>query len=167
MNVSRWPLHKIMMLPDWCFGQRWWIGAYQGGTNGVVHYNMAEENLPDIFVTWGVLISNRAPSATEAHRVTIRLGDKKPADLAATKACDRLMKGISTPGIAYEFYPASNATTWIPGVRTITESKNRKLVIVSNGDQVNSYEMTVGILISSVPKEVPDWVVSGLAGRRS
>ncbi|GAH71077.1 unnamed protein product, partial [marine sediment metagenome] len=43
----------------------------------------------------------------------------------------------------------------------IIESQGRKLAFVSNGDQVIPYETNIGIQISSMPKEVPDWLISG------
>jgi len=69
------------------------------------------------------------------------------------------MKGISTTGILYELYVNPNGVTWIGCERQLVEPNGKRLSLVSNGDQSNTYEMTVGILISAVPNEVPDWMV--------
>lgn len=158
MDISKWSLDKIMQLPDWCFGRRWWIGEYLGSTTGVVDYRIGEENLPDKFVVWGILISCRSPACLEAMRVTVRLGTVLPVHVDDLIPMDRIYKGISVSKITYEFFPDSNGVKWIDAGRIVHESKGRKLVIVANGDQVIQYEMTVGMLLSSVPREVPNWL---------
>lgn len=158
MDISRWPLDRIMQLPDWCFGRRWWIGEYLGSTVGTVDYRLGEENLPDYFVVWGLLISCRSPACLEAMRLTMRLGTILPTAPGDVNEMDRIFKGISIPSITYEFYPDSNKVTWINAGRIVHESKGRKLVVMANGDQVIQYEMTAGLLISAVPREVPDWL---------
>jgi len=74
---------------------------------------------------------------------------------------ERLLKGISIPTITYELYVNQNGVYWIGGQRQIIESAGRKLAYTSNGDQAITYEMTVGVLISALPREVPDWMISG------
>ncbi len=159
MRIDNWPLDRIMRLPDWCFGRRWWVGEYMGGTGGVAEYRIGVENLPDKFVVWGILISARSPACLEALRLTVRLGNVLPAVPADLNVLKRIYQGISVPTITYEFYVNPNGVTWINAGRIIHESNGRRLVMLANGDQVITYEMTVGVLISSMPKEVPDWLV--------
>lgn len=166
MNILNWPEYKIMMLPDWCFGRKWWIGEYMGSTTGRIYYRLGEEQLPDWFVLWGVLVCCRSPNCLEALRLTIRLGDHTPASVTDAQKMERLLKKISIPSIVYELYVNQNGVIWINDQRQIMESKGRRLALVSNGNQAINYEMTVGVLISAVPREVPNWVVSGLAGMR-
>ena len=161
MRIDNWPLDRIMRLPDWCFGRRYWTGLYTGGAVGAINYAIAEEELPDKFVVWGLMIACRTPVAIMAIRLTIRLGDVQPTDIAHAQTFERLFKGISSQGIAYEFYPNPNGIVWVPAERQLVESKGRRLALVSFGDEANTYEMTVGVLISALPKEVPDWLSSG------
>lgn len=159
MRTDNWPLDRIMRLPDWCFGRRYWVGGYCGATGGTVFYNMSEENLPDKFVVWGVFISCRSPCCLEAIRLTMRLGDHVPVDVADTNAMERLFKNISAPNITYEFYVTPNGVVWVNAQRQLIESAGRRMCFVVNGDQTIEYEMTIGVQISSMPKEVPDWLV--------
>ena len=161
MDISKWPSHKILELPDWCFGRRWWVGDYLGSTVGRAMYLIGEENLPDKFVVWGILIACRSPACLEALRLTMRLGTTLPITVEDVNGLDRIFKGISVAKITYEFYVNSNDTKWINAGRIVHESRGRRLVMVANGDQVVAYEMTAGMLISSVPREVPDWLVKG------
>lgn len=166
MNTSNWPGYKIMMLPDWCFGRRWWVGGYAGNVNGQAYYYCVEENLPDWFVVWGILMAFKEPAATQAMRVTVRLA-RNTADITDHLLdCERICKNVSSPGIHFEFYANQNGVTWINDLRTIHESKDRSIAFETNGDQAIAYEGTIGVLISGVPREVPDWVVSGLEGMR-
>ena len=166
MDISTWPDYKIMMLPDWCFGRRWWVGSYAGNTKGEIYQFCTEESLPDKFVVWGILMSFQEAAATQAMRVTIRLTRNTAAITDDTKGQERMCKGISSHKIQYEFYANQNGVTWINNLRLIVESKDRKIGFVTNGDQAIAYEGTVGVLISGVPRKVPDWVVSGLEGMR-
>lgn len=163
MRTDKLAFGQIMQLPDWCFGRRYWTGSYLGSTQGTAYYHIAEEDLPDYFVVWGLLICNRSPSCTEAIRLTMRLGTFLPTNVNEIRAMDRVYKHISVANIVYEFYVAPNAVTYIPAERLLIESAGRRLTYLSNGDQNNAYEMTAGILISSLPKEVPDWALSGRA----
>lgn len=166
MDISNWPNYRIMQLPDWCFGRRWWVGSYAGNSKGEVYHWCAEENLPDKFVVWGILMSFMSPICLQAMRVTIRLARDTAALTDDPKGCERLCKSISSHKIQYEFFANQNGVTWIKNLRLIAESKDRRIGFVTNGDQAIAYEGTVGVLISGVPREVPDWVISGLAEMR-
>ena len=160
MDIRSWNNNQIMQLPDWCFGPRWWVGEYMGSSTGTVYYRSGQEVSPHRFVLWGVLVSARSPCCLEALRLTIRLAGSAEASVAEAKAMERLLKGISDPEILYELYVNPNGMTWISCERQLVDPNSRKLSLVSSGDQNIAYEMTVGILISAVPNEVPDWLVN-------
>lgn len=159
MDISKWPMSDVMQLPDHCFGRRYWVGEYMGGVDGAVDIKIGSDELPKTFVVWGVLISCRSPSCTEAIRLTIRLCDALAAFTADAKLYDRLLKDISVSNILYEFYVNANDVNWVGCERQLVQQSFRRLGLVSNGDASNTYEMTVGVLISEVPRNVPDWLV--------
>ncbi|GAH43760.1 unnamed protein product [marine sediment metagenome] len=130
-----------------------------GHVEGEAYYRLGQEHLPDKFVVWGILIACRSVACLEAMRLTMRLGEFLPTTTDEVNALDRIYKGISISTITYEFYVNPNGVTWINAERIIHESSGRRLVLLSSGDQVIAYEMTAGMLISSMPKEVPDWLV--------
>ncbi|GAI73015.1 unnamed protein product, partial [marine sediment metagenome] len=66
-----------------------------GSTTGAVDYRLGEENLPDYFVVWGILISCRSPACLEAMRLTVRLGTILPTLPNEVNGMDRIFKGIS------------------------------------------------------------------------
>lgn len=159
MDVRGWNNNQIMQLPDWCFGGRWWIGEYLGSTTGVVDKREGQELLPQRFVLWGILVSAKSPVCLQALRLTIRLGGSGSAGSVDVYKQTRLLAGISKAEILYELYVNPNGISWIGCERQLIESRGRRLSLVSNGDQAIAYEMTVGILVSAVPTEIPDWLV--------
>lgn len=160
MKISDWSVDRIMQLPDHCFGRRYWVGVYSGGTGGVANYTICQEQLPDRFIVWSILFANNSPGMTQAMRLTVRLGDRVPANVAEVLTFEKLCKGISTPSIVYEFYCQPNCVTLIHDLRMFIISEGRRIAVLTNGDQQNVYESTVGVLISSIPREVPDWLIS-------
>ena len=161
MRIDDWPMDRIMRLPDWCFGRRYWVGEYVGEVHGHAYNIIGTEELPDKFVLWGVYVTCMSPVCLQALRVTIRLGDNVAALTADPRVYERLLKGISIPTIVFEIYANQNGVTWLDGLRQIVESGGRRLAISTNGDQTIPYEGTVAIQISAMPKEVPDWLLSG------
>lgn len=159
MDIRDWTMSEVMQLPDWCFGERWWVGEYCGHVNGRAYNIVGTEQLPDKFVVWGVLIACRSVNCLEAMRLTIRLADNQARFAANILAHERLLKGISIPSIYFEFYPNQNGVTWVNCERQLVESMGKRLAMSANGDQTIAYEMTVGVQISEVPRQVPDWLV--------
>lgn len=158
MDIRDWPIDKIMQLPDCAFGQRWWVGTYCGDSNGRAGYFTVDENLPDKFVVWGIVFCCRAVASVNPMRVTVRLGTHLIANAADALSMDRIFKGISSKNIVYEFYLSQWDLTWLDCKRIIVDSAGRKIQLMTNGDQVTAYEMTVAVLISSVPRDIPYWI---------
>lgn len=159
MDISKWPASKVMQLPDWCFGPRWWVGEYVGSVSGVVEYKLGEETLPQKMVVWGLLASCMSASCLQAIRLSIRMGTSLPTSAAEMNLLERVLNGISISTITYELFVNQNGVTWINAGRQLVQATGRRLVLMANGDQAIAYEMTVGLLISALPSEVPDWLV--------
>lgn len=130
-----------------------------GETAGKSYERSGEEVLPERFVLWGILVSCNSPSCSQAMRLSIRLSGSIPVSEAEWKNTKRLLGDISTAPILYELYTNPNGLDWIGDIRQLVEANGRRLALISSGDQSNAYEMTVGLLISAVPTEVPDWLV--------
>lgn len=160
MNIQRWTVDQLMQLPACCFGRRWWVGCYCTEAGGDIAYFTAEEKMPEQFVIWGSMISVSSPAPVNPVQLTFRLGDRVPVTAAEALAMDRLYKGISSPAQLYEFYHSQWDMTWMACERIFVQSVARRLIVVTIGDGVNAYHLTAAVLISSVPKEVPDWLIS-------
>lgn len=166
MDISKWPLDKIMALPDWCFGMQWWVGNYVGTTGGVMTYFLIEESVPNRFVLWDVMFCIPMQTAGVRADATLRLCNEAPTDISV-KTMPYLVRGFSERVLYYEFKLPQKQTTHIGPMRIGVESQGKHvgggLKLVS---ETANCESSVSLLISGIPREVPDWVVLGLAGRR-
>lgn len=159
MDIRNWSLNEILQLPDHCFGPRWWVGDFMASATGAIEYKLGGEVLPHRFAVWGVLVSARSPACLEALRLSIRLAGSAASSIATAVQQHRLLDGITHHTHLYELTPNPNGMTWIGCSRQIVEPSGGRLSLIANGDQVIAYEMTVGVLISAVPTEIPDWLI--------
>jgi len=166
MDVSKWPLHKIMQLPDWCFGQRWWVGTYVGTAADAVSYFLIEESVPDKFVLWDVIVCTTGHTAAKQANVTFRLCRQAPT-AGNIKTMRRLMTNLGNRTQTYDAYLPPVALTHMGPMRNIIEAQNDQIGgALKLPSETATVENAVACLISGIPKEVPDWVVLGLAGVR-
>ncbi len=165
MDISKWSLDRIMALPDWCFGMKWWVGTYVGTSGSTFTPFIIEESVPDKFVLWDVLISTTGRTGATHVNLTIRLCQEAPTSVNI-KQFRRLLTNFSTRIQSYDIHLPPLATTHLGPMKNLIEAQNDKiggaLKIV---DETATCENAVACLISGMPKEVPDWVVSGLVGR--
>ena len=166
MDVSKWALDKIMELPDWCFGKRWWVGVNLGGAAGETSYWLIDENVPDVFVLWDVLITNAAAEAQTRTDISIRLCRQAPTG-ANIKKFRRLLRGLSQPTLMFDIQLPKDIAVHLGPMRNLIEARNDKIGgAFKRLNATGAQESQIAFLISGIPREVPDWVVSGLAGMR-
>ncbi len=166
MDVRKWPLDKIMQLPDWCFGQRWWIGTYVGTTAGGVTYFTIEDRVPDRFVVWSLIYNGSKWTAVTGIDLALRLASQA-ADVDGFWLSPRLFQQIAKENMAYEFFFNANTGLYLQNMRTVHEARGLRVCgAVKHIDETATCENMCALLISAVPKEVPDWLSSGLAGRQ-
>ena len=165
MNIKKWPLWRIMQLPDWCFGPRWWIGDMVATTAAAAKYFYFSDLPPDVFVVWDVIVSQGGYVAATRLDFTLCLCAQAPVS-GDIKKLTRLLRQFGMPGQAYDMHFPPNTLSHLGPMRTVVEAQNNGIggvMILPN--ETGNCENTVAVLLSAIPKEVPDWVVSGLAGR--
>jgi len=166
MDVSRWSIHKIMALPDWCFGQKWWIGDFVATTAAGVKYFFFSDLPPDNFVVWDVIVSQGGYAAATVIDVTLCLCRQAPVS-GDIKKLTRLLRQFGTPGQAYDMHFPPNTMSHLGPMKAFVEANNDGIggaLILPN--ETANCETTIAVLLSALPKEVPDWVVLGIAGSR-
>ncbi len=166
MDVSSWPINKIMQLPDCCFGKRWWIGEYIGTTAAELVYFTIKDRLPDWFVLWSMFVQGTDWTAGTGINLTVKLADRAN-DIDSFWNADRLFHQIGTENMVYEFHLTVKGMFYLPYIRSVHESKNNRICgAFKIRGETEPCENQIAMLISSVPKEVPDWMFSGLADSR-
>lgn len=161
MNIMDWPMGRIMQLPDELFGTKWVIGMSGVLAGAASIFDMAEIGLPDKCVIWEInVMSNYASGAT--FEVELAMGNVLPTTDAEFNGLPLVLPhiiGVSgNRGALLVSYINANMLTRLrqgvesPGIKLI--ARFRRIVGTSIGGTVN-------VVVSSIPREVPDWLVSG------
>lgn len=154
------------MVPDWCFGQKWWIGDTITTAAAVAKYFFFSDLPPDNFVLWDIFVAQSGYAAATKIDLTICLCRQAPVS-GDIKTLTRLMRQFGTPGQAYQLHLPPNTANHLGPMKTLVEANNDGIggcVILPN--ETANCDLTVAVLISALPKEVPEWVVSDLEERR-
>lgn len=160
MNISRWPINEIMQLPDHVFGQRWPVGVVQRQSEIGVYYDISEGALPEKCVIWHSSIYT-LEYATITGSISVSLGDNLPTTDAEFDAMEPLFRNV---GIVV----AGRSSFYFGRYPMIAAWPERRFVAAAGRRIVGRFEWTAAVawsmsflaVVSSIPTEVPDWLVS-------
>ena len=163
MRLDRWPLERIMCLPDWCFGRRWSTGLYATSAATDPLWDISEQSLPQACVLWEVVFWS-CISNVGGDYFRLALGFQLPTSLAMMNALDPLLPGVGVPGPEpRNIIGLSNGFGIRFTMRQMIQANGRKVVLEVNPFAVANKEVQVIMVFSSIPREVPDWLVSAQA----
>lgn len=161
MDIRNWQLDKILRLPDWCFGRRWVVAEALLLDPAEVNYVISQDALPEVCIIWEVWGQNSSPSWGTGS-VEFRMGHQLPANLAEFRLLKPLFGPVGEVGnIRSAFVLGSMGFYRLDKIRQNTETGAAKLVMRMENRATSGGIMQAGIVISSVPREVPDWMNSG------
>lgn len=161
MNISQWSVGRIMQLPDCVFGRRWPIIFSARLTVAAGRYYISEMALPDVCVLWELYFDS-SPLSTGVlpplSPVSIYLGDQLPTtdgEMAVMEPlfpeADELIAGLRS----------FRRSGHLSQLRKPIMAQGRRVVLRLQGGTVVPIDVFVGLVFSSMPKEVPDWLISG------
>lgn len=160
MNIRDWPMDRIMQLPDWCFGRRWPVFLRSYAPNATPTYDISEVALPERCVFWWF---GWDISAAELTRTLYRLalGDQLPTTEAQMSTLEPLFMGLGVQGAEPREIQTLKleAEGGIP-LRTPINTTGRRPVLETKGFGTNYIGARITLVVSSMPTEVPDWLVS-------
>jgi len=160
MDVRNWPLDKIMQLPDHCFGRRWPLIT----TNLVVPETTVQwllsQALPDRCVLWGIHWW-AGENGLYTNWLKFALGDHAPANDAAFDGFERLFPGdldntFEEGAILWTIHSSLGFDCRLP----ILAMGRRFAVQIANAHTTAGNTITIVFLVSSIPTEVPDCLLS-------
>lgn len=158
MDISRWSLDRIMQLPDYAFGRRWFVGTISGKDGSGADFVVADEKLPDRIVVWGFYCSVRQVAMT-SWEITYRLGPLQVYNGVSCARLPRVFPGMGHPSFFNEVWSQNGAPMFVMGIRKFVEVQGRRLVMaLTTNDGTGYREASAGILISAFPREVPDYL---------
>jgi len=163
MDISKWPLDKIVQLPDFCFGRRWFVGMIFGKDGPGMDVAVSDEPLPNRMVVWALFCSGRQAEMT-SWEITYRLTSNLIETSATIDKLVKVFRGMGHPSFVNEIWSQSGTPVYWRGLRNFVEAQGRRLCMgLTTNDGTGYREFAAGLLISAFPREVPDWVVSGMA----
>ena len=161
MDVSGWAPEKIMQLPDHVFGERHVLACCGKSSNDVPVWDISEVAVHDISVLWDLTIWPIYVTDADDY-VRIAWGQYLPKSTAEMDELAPLVRGLGKQGgeprkIPIYFYAGGMSFH----LRKLVYPGGRRMVIEVYAN-VGKYTMChVVATVSSLPKEVPDWLISG------
>ena len=161
MNIENWPIGRICQLPDYVFGRRWPIALANQVINVTPTWDITEAGLPDRTMIWEMVLIG--PGSTLAMcQVHLRIGEIIPATLPEFMLLRPLFREcVDQAGVPSSFVLAAGMGTAARRLRQPVNMQGQKIVAYFTTASEVTLWLQVILVISAVPKEVPDWILSG------
>lgn len=152
---------EAMLLPDCCFGRRWPVFCQATSYATVTAWDISEVALPEVCVIWGMEMWCGTPIANLDY-IRLVLGDQLPVAAAEVDVMEPLFMGFGTQGAEPRHVPESAPCgISLPPMKVLKYTAGRRLVLEVTALVAKTAVISVCIVVSSVPTEVPDWLSSG------
>lgn len=160
MDIRNWGVGSKLQLPDCCFGQRWPIQVAFKQVGIGTQYDISEMALPDICVIWYFSVFFWA-GTTANCRLKLALGDRLPATTVEFNALDPLFKDIGLVHGTNRYLTGiyQDNILQLP-MKKLVYAQGRRLIGRWVIDATGTYPCLATIVVSSVPNEVPDCLIS-------
>ena len=160
MRIDNWGVGRKMQLPDECFGRRFLVSCSVEGADAQPAWDISELAFPEETVIWELQVYSCSAGADVAS-LRLALGDQLPTTAAMMTALEPLMPGLGLHGPdPRDIRPACDGEMGWNKLRMPIAAGGRRLVLEVTGAVGKSPVVTVGVVVSSVPKEVPEWLSS-------
>lgn len=160
MDIRDWGMDRIMQLPDWCFGRKWLVSVQATGSAIEVVFDISEYALPERCVIWQLQYGVGGEQTARGF-ISLALADFLPASDAAFDASEILLRDYGVTIAGRKIIPVSaNGGVARIDLRMPIASAGRRLVGRLAETATATYYLWTTIVVSSVPTEVPDWLVS-------
>ena len=159
MDISNWGWGQLLELPDHLFGRRHVVGCFSTITGGVTVFDISETALPEKAVIWEVNIHTTGPSSSIGS-VSLALGDHLPVADAEFNAFEQLLPDVGfVAGTRRDIYVCDTCCFALKNIKVGISSTGRRLVMRYNQIVGETYLARVELVVSSVPRSLPEWFV--------
>lgn len=160
MDIRNWPMDQIMQLPDCCFGRRFVISCTGLASSGGVTWDMSEVAFPERSVIWEVAVWGNA-RFPDIHSIRLAIGDQLPTTRTMMSDLESLFFGLGEQGPDPRVIIGTfGGFLILRRLRMPLKPSGRRLVLEVSAVEAKDSECTVCVVVSSMPKEVPDWLFS-------
>lgn len=161
MDVSKWPLDEIMQLPDHAFGRRWIVSVGRVGLNNNILYDISELALPEKFVIWEIIWCLDGVAGA-AVNMEIALGDLVPTTDPEFQLLTNPIPDLGVAWLGFRYLLLRNYQSWRRmTLRQSVHASGRRLVGRFQETASAAAGAMIALTVSSLPREVPDWLISG------
>lgn len=160
IDITSWGVGKIAQLPDHAFGQKWQVITQHRIAVETTVVWMAKQSIPDKIMLWGITASGfRGPNIQNGYKFA--MADQEPADETAFNLGQRIFKGDLDSDTVEGLISTSTSVEMEIKTRIILEPGGRRFTqYVRNGHATTESNITIQYLISSIPRSIPEWLVS-------
>lgn len=162
MHIEHWTLNRKMQLPDHCFGRRFVVGLSFIVLTEDIYYDICEIPLPDLAVIWELSIW--VPNSISGDSILrLALGDKLPGTQAEFEALEPVFQSIGSPTVGpRRIWMQDIGDYALRTLRMPIEPQGRRLVGELEAGGAAEGQVLVNMVVSGIPREIPDWLVSGI-----
>lgn len=161
MNISQWSIGRIMQLPDCCLSRRFSVFVTIQTVGDSTQYDISELALPDRtiiheFAFWA------AGTFGQFTSIRLALGDQLPTATTEMDTLDPLFHGLGVQGPEPRVLLAMvGVSVHFDRLKMYVPAQGRRLILETTTLAGTNPAVSVGIVVSAVPTEVPDWLISG------
>ena len=160
MDIRNWSLDQIMQLPDSVFGNRFLVSVQSHiGAAGTV-WDISEIPFPERFVIWELHVS---VSRVGVENVWCRIafGDQLPTTTAQMDGLEPVFNGLGMQGAGpRQIFVTSLTPIILTRLKIPKQATGRRLVSEFGGTGPGAGYCTVSMVVSSIPREIPDCLIS-------
>lgn len=161
MDIRSWSVDKIMQLPAHFFGRRWPVSVEVDQTATPAFFGFNEMALPNRFVIWQVVYYASASGAYDVN-MEVRLGHQLSTTTAAFRTGEPLFKDLGLRDGDSNIVRITGPVALFPiTLKQLVVSNGRRLVLNSEVTAGVGVVSGVILVISGVPTEIPDCLISG------
>lgn len=161
MNIEKWTEEQIMQLPDYMFGQRWALLTCRRIPGATTHQWLMKKALPNRCIVWSINVHGYT-LAGYTNWFKLALAEKEPKSDAEFDTLERIFKG-DLENVEEEggiFFSVGEGFTW--HTKQILKPQGKKIAIqAANAHATSAIKFALTFVISSIPKEIPEWMFSG------
>lgn len=157
MDISKWPIEKIMQLPEACFGRKSVISFSPQYLFLGTSYLMSSLALADKAVLWEMSVFANGvsfPGGSASGAFSFAFGDKVPASAAEFDLMEPLIFGLNevlsttrVMRVPVEFH----------NMRYLVKPQGRKVVGYFQNASNDLMNFSANLVFSAVPREIPDF----------
>jgi len=149
-----------MQLPDEAFGRRWVIGQSAPVASDGCSYRLSNCSLPEWTVLWGLYLNATDPTGNTGY-IEYRLGDSLPANLTEFRQLAPVFQTVlDHNNIESSFRVGLVSNLPLILYRLPIHTMGRRVVFGFCDAQAGSFIVSTYLVVSSIPTEVPEWMIS-------